>query len=219
MVSGLKVMSCSAVLLGGVVAVPSLAAPSCESLASTLPDVAAIAAKSFPGGTFQPPDPAGFVPTPTRPHAFPPITNLPAFCEVSIVVEPAINAEIWLPLPGAWNNRFRGVGGGGYAGTVSWGALATAVMDGSATASTDTGHSSFAPNNGLGGGGFALKQPADLPNAGLIQDFAERSELELARQSDHSSLLWNGSTLQLLDRMLDRRPTGLDHGPTPSRGI
>jgi hypothetical protein len=183
MVSRLRMLSCSTVLLGAVVAAPSLAAASCESLASSeLADVTSITAKSFPGGTFQPPDPAGFVPTPARPHAFPPIPNLPAFCEVSIVVEPEINVEIWLPLPGAWNNRFRGVGGGGYAGTVSWGALATAVMGGSATASTDTGHSAFAPNNGLGGGGFALKQPADTPNAGLIEDFAERSELELARK-------------------------------------
>jgi hypothetical protein len=182
MMSRLRVLSCSAVLLG-VVAVPGVAAASCESLASSeLPDVTSIAAKSFPGGTFQPPDPAGFVPTPTQPHAFPPIPDLPAFCEVSIVVEPAINLEIWLPLPGAWNNRFRGVGGGGYAGTVSWSALTTAVMGGSATASTDTSHSSFAPNNGLGGGGFALKQPADKPNAGLIQDFVERSEFELARK-------------------------------------
>jgi hypothetical protein len=108
---------------------------------------------------------------------------LPAFCEVSIVVAPAINIEIWLPPPGAWTNRFRAVGGGGYAGTISWTSLAGAVLGGSVTASTDTGHSSFAPNSGLGGGGFALKQPADALNVGLIQDFAERSELELARKA------------------------------------
>ncbi len=184
MVSGLRVLSCSAVLLGAVVAVPSVsAAANCESLASLeIPDVTSITAKSFPGGTFQPPDPVGFVPTSTRPHASPPISNLPAFCEVSVVVEPAINIEIWLPLPSAWTNRFQGVGGGGYAGTISWTALASAVEAGYVTASTDTGHSSFAPNNGLGGGGFALKQPADTLNVGLIQDFAERSELELARK-------------------------------------
>src|SRR5258707_6265838 len=162
MVSGLRVMSCSAVLLGAVVAIPSVsAAANCERLASLeIPDVTSITARSFPGGTFQPPDPVGFVPTSTRPHASSPISNLPAFCEVSVVVEPAINIEIWLPLPPAWTNRFQGVGGGGYAGTISWTALASAVEAGYVTASTDTGHSSFAPNNGLGGGGFALKQPA-----------------------------------------------------------
>jgi hypothetical protein len=184
MVSGLRVLWCSAVLLGAVVAAPTVsAAASCESLASLeIPDVSSITAKSFPGGTFQPPDPTGFVPTPQQPHASPPIPGLPAFCEVSIVVEPAIHIEIWLPLPSAWTNRFRGVGGGGYAGTISWTALADAVAGGSVTASTDTGHSAFAPNNGVGGGGFALKQPADTLNVRLIQDFAERSELELVRK-------------------------------------
>jgi hypothetical protein len=185
MVSGLRMLSCSAVLLGALAAGPTAsAAANCEGLASLeLEDVTSIAAKSFPGGTFQPPDPAGFVPTPARPHASPPIPNLPAFCEVSVVVEPQINVEIWLPLPGAWTNRFQGVGGGGYAGTISWSALAAAVEGGNVTASTDTGHSAFAPNNGLGGGGFGLKQPADTLNVRLIQDFAERSELELARKA------------------------------------
>ena len=84
MMSGLRMLSCSAVLLGAVAALPTTsAAANCEGLASLeLPDVTSITAKSFPGGTFQPPDPAGFVPTPTRPHASPPIPNLPAFCEV-----------------------------------------------------------------------------------------------------------------------------------------
>ncbi len=184
MVRGLRTLSCSAVLLGAVVAMPSLAAAaSCESLANLeIPDVTSIKAKSFPGGTFQPPDPAGFVPTTAAPHASPPIPGLPAFCEVSIMVAPQINIEIWLPLPGAWTNRFRGVGGGGYAGTISWGALADALQGGSATASTDTGHSAFAANNGLSGGGFALSQPGDTLNSQLIEDFAERSELELARK-------------------------------------
>ena len=183
MIARLKMLSCSAVLLGVVVGVPTASAATCGSLGGLqLPDVTSITAKSFPGGTFQPPDPAGFVPTPQRPHAFPPITGLPAFCEVSIVVSPAINIEIWLPLASAWNNRFRGVGGGGYAGTISWTSLAQAIEGGFVTASTDTGHSAFAPNNGLSGGGFALNQPADTLNLGLIKDFAERSELELARK-------------------------------------
>jgi hypothetical protein len=184
MVRVLKALSCSVVLLGAVVVAPTVsAAASCDSLATLeLPDVASIVAKSFPGGTFQPPDPAGFVATPQNPHASPPMPGLPAFCEVSIVVEPQINIEIWLPLPGAWTNRFQGVGGGGYAGTITWTALATAVEGGYATASTDTGHSAFAPNGGPGGGGFALNQPADTLNTGLIRDFAERSELELARK-------------------------------------
>jgi hypothetical protein len=184
MIGRLRVLSCSAILLGTAAAAPAAgAAATCDSLGSlVLPGVTSITARSFAGGTFQPPDPAGFIPTPSRPHAFPPIPGLPAFCEVSIVVAPAINIEVWLPLSGAWNNRFRGVGGGGYAGTISWAALATAVRGGYSTASTDTGHSAFAPNNGLAGGGFALNQPGNTLNWGLIKDFAERSELELARK-------------------------------------
>jgi len=152
-----KLLSCAAVLLGAVAAVSTASAGTCENLATlTLKDVTSITAKSFAGGTFQPPDPAGFVPTPKQPHASPPITGLPPFCEVSIVVAPAINIEIWLPsstsgtssTSPSWTHRFEGVGGGGYAGTISWSALATAVNRGNATASTDTGHSAFASNNG-----------------------------------------------------------------------
>jgi hypothetical protein len=167
MISPLKVLSCSAVLLSAV-AVSTASAGTCENLATlTLKDVTSITAKSFTGGTFQPPD------------GSPQINGLHAFCEVSIVVAPAIHIEIWLPFNN-WTTRFEGVGGGGYAGTISWSALATALNRGNATASTDTGHSAFAPNNGLSGGGFALNQPADTLNFGLIKDFAERSELELA---------------------------------------
>src|SRR5262245_16768840 len=184
MISRLGMLSSSAILLGAIAGTPAaVAAATCDSLGSlVLPGVTSITARSFAGGTFQPPDPAGFVPTPARPHASPPISGLPAFCRVSIVVAPAINIEVWLPNSGAWTTRFQGVGGGGYAGTISWTALAGAVLAGNATASTDTGHSAFAPNNGLGGGGFALNQPSNTLNLGLIKDFAERSELQLARK-------------------------------------
>jgi hypothetical protein len=183
MTAQLKMFSGPVLALGCLAfASTASAATSCEGLGSLeLPRIASISAKSFPGGTFQPPDPAGFVATPAAPHASPSIPGLPGFCEISIVVEPAINIEVWLPLNSAWNTRFRGVGGGGYAGTISWSALANAVEGGYATASTDTGHSAFAANNGNGGGGFALKQQADTLNRGVIEDFAERSELALAR--------------------------------------
>src|ERR1700675_4894041 len=143
MMSGLKVLLGSAVLLSAIAAVPAVsAAATCASLASLqIPDVTSITAKSFPGGTVQPPDPAGFVPPAALPHASPPLPNLPAFCEVSMVVEPQINIEVWLPLPGAWTNRFQGVGGGGYAGTITWTSLAEAIAAGSVPASTDTRHS------------------------------------------------------------------------------
>ena len=69
--------------------------------------------------------------------------NTPAHCEVTGVMTPTADSEIalevWLPADG-WNGKFLGVGNGGYAGTVSRGALAEAVRGGYASASTDTGH-------------------------------------------------------------------------------
>jgi len=69
--------------------------------------------------------------------------NTPAHCEVTGVMTPTADSEIalevWLPADG-WNGKFLGVGNGGYAGSVSRGALAEAVRGGYASASTDTGH-------------------------------------------------------------------------------
>jgi len=114
-----------------------------------------------------------------------------AFCRVQITVEPQINIEVWLPQAANWNHRFQADGGGGYAGSISFSALAKAVTGDAvtgqfATASTDTGHPAFGTANGQGGangamagGGFALN-PADLTlNNGLIRDFASRSEHQM----------------------------------------
>ena len=164
----------SALILCAAVGAQRSEAATCESLSDLLlPEVVSISAKSFPGGTFQPPNPATFVPTPSQPFANPPISGLPAFCEVSVVVAPQIRIEVWLPLASAWNQRFEAVGGGGYAGDISWSALAAAVEGGFATASTDTGHSGSS-------GTFALNTATDTLNWGLILDFAQRSEHELA---------------------------------------
>jgi hypothetical protein len=69
----------------------------------------------------------------------------------------------------AWNERFQAVGGGGYAGSISWAALATAIRNGYVTASTDTGHNGAAQP----GGSFALNPDGTL-NAPSIEDFAFR---------------------------------------------
>lgn len=70
--------------------------------------------------------------------------DAPAFCRVRVVLAPSkdsdIKVEVWLPLDG-WNGRFRGQGNGGFAGYVDYAGLATAVSQGYASASTDTGHS------------------------------------------------------------------------------
>lgn len=68
---------------------------------------------------------------------------LPAHCRIAAVLSPSsdseIHMELWLPATD-WNNRFEGVGNGGWAGNVTFGGMAQALKEGYATASTDTGH-------------------------------------------------------------------------------
>jgi hypothetical protein len=117
-----------------------------------------------PAGSFDPPGPT------------PPLDNLPAFCRVALTVAPQINIEVWLPTD-THNGRFQAVGGGGYAGSISYDAMAAALRSGYATASTDTGHAgSFLS------GAFALN-PDDTLNWRLIKDFASRSLFELTKKA------------------------------------
>jgi feruloyl esterase len=75
----------------------------------------------------------------TPPGALTSPVDLAEHCRVKLVVAPHINIEVWLPVTD-WNGRFQGVGGGGLAGAISHAGLASAVHDGFAAASTDTGH-------------------------------------------------------------------------------
>src|SRR6202790_45746 len=69
---------------------------------------------------------------------------LPSYCRVAATLTPTsdsdIKMEVWLPASVAWNGKFEAVGGGGWAGVISYPAMATALQDGYATSSTDTGH-------------------------------------------------------------------------------
>jgi hypothetical protein len=138
-------------------------AMTCDQLGSVKLKDVTVTAQPVPGGTFTPP--GGM-----------PLNNLPAFCRVSLLIKPQINIEVWLPM--AWNERFQAVGGGGYAGAISWGALATAIRNGYATASTDTGHNGATQP----GGSFALNADGTVNNR-LIEDFAFRSLQQLTIQS------------------------------------
>jgi feruloyl esterase len=73
--------------------------------------------------------------------------------------------EVWLPASG-WNGKLQAVGNGGWAGTISYPAMAQALRRGYATTSTDTGHSEP-------GGAFTLGHPEKFI------DFAYRSEHEM----------------------------------------
>jgi feruloyl esterase len=107
-------------------------AAACESLAGVeLEGTTITLAQPVTDGSFTP---AG------APNA---IANLPPFCRVAGVLRPTSDSnilfEVWLPLNG-WTGRFVGVGNGGWAGNVSYAALANQIRRGNAAGSTDTGH-------------------------------------------------------------------------------
>ena len=115
-------------------------ATSCENLATLLlPHTTITLAQSVAAGEFTPP-PAPDAPPGSQPK---PLENLPGFCRVAVTAHPSadsdIKIEVWMPATN-WNGRFEGVGNGGWAGNISYRALAAALREHFATASTDTGH-------------------------------------------------------------------------------
>jgi Tannase and feruloyl esterase len=121
-----------------VVSSPAAASPNCDALAALrLSDTSISEARSVTSGSFTPPE--------ARARA---LDKLPAFCQVRGVLKPTprstIQFEVWLPESG-WNGKLHVVGNGGLAGTISYPAMATALRDGFATASTDTGHTATEP--------------------------------------------------------------------------
>jgi len=122
---------------------PGQAPGRCESLQGLkLPDTVITSAQFVAAGAFVlPPGATSLLPGAS-------FKTVPAFCRVTGVIRPTsdsdIRFEVWLPGAG-WNGNFQGMGNGGFAGAIDYGApgftgLAAAVSRGSATAATDTGH-------------------------------------------------------------------------------
>jgi feruloyl esterase len=133
------VASVGTLLVFVVLGTPRAAAADCENLAGLkLTDTTITLGQSVAAGTFTPP-PGWVDPSNTFPFK-----NMPAFCRVTGVIKPSsdsdIQFEVWLPLAD-WNGKFQGIGNGGFAGSVQYVGLASALAHGYATASTDTGHS------------------------------------------------------------------------------
>ena len=125
----------------------------CETLTGLmLADTSIALAETVPAGPFTPPGATQAL-------------ELPGFCRVVAMTQPAVNFEVWLPTEG-WNGKFHTSGNGGMAGSISYGAMATALNRGYAAASTDTGHV-------RGDGGFDAKWALNRPD--LIEDFGHRS--------------------------------------------
>jgi feruloyl esterase len=167
-----QVLSRASAVLPGVLVVglwlPAQShAATCDSLSRLTLDNAKITiAQEVAAGTFAPPGAARQGGAPQQSRAF---ASLPAFCRVAATLTPSsdsdIKIEVWLP-SAKWNGKFQAVGNGGWAGSISYAALAAALAAGYATASTDTGH---VGNSGA----FALGHPEK------VTDFSYRSVHEM----------------------------------------
>jgi feruloyl esterase len=120
-------------------------AATCESLTSLSSSTTTITlAQTVAPGSFTQPAGRGGRAGGANPYA-----ALPAFCRVAATLKPTpqsgITIEVWLPASG-WNGKLQVAGNGGWAGSISYGAMATALAAGYATASTDTGHTGGAAN-------------------------------------------------------------------------
>ncbi len=164
-------------------ALPSLAAD-CAALANLkLPATTITSAQTIAPGAFTPPTP-GRGPNPFAP--------LPAFCRVTATLAPSadsdIKIEVWLP-ESNWNGKFEAVGNGGWAGTITYPALATALARGYATASTDTGHATP-------GGAFALGHPEKLVDFGYraVHEMTVQAKSLIANYYGNQAkrAYWNG---------------------------
>ena len=165
----MKSTTCISALLAGILAMVSVRvvraqtdpAVSCLALAEQrLPGTTISVTQTITTGSFTPPGSATA------------ITNLPPLCRVAGLIQPTsesnIRFEVWLPLRN-WNGKFAGVGNGGWAGTISYGALAEQLRRSYASASTNTGHEA-AP--GVNAARFAFEHPDQLI------DFAFRAHHE-----------------------------------------
>jgi feruloyl esterase len=122
----LKVLTAAGLAL---IAAPCFAR-NCESLATLqLPHTTITKAEVIATGTFAPPTGK-------------PLPDLPAFCRVTATIKPSADSgilvEIWM-LRADWSQRLEGTGNGGFAGKISYGALAEGLRRGYAVANTDMG--------------------------------------------------------------------------------
>ena len=157
-----------AIMLFTLITLNAAAQTPCDSLkALNLPDTTVTAAELVPAGPYKS---AGKVPQAGPPQ---PAIVLPAYCRIAAVVKSSsdshIEMEVWMPAQ-TWNGKFQAVGNGGWAGMISYPAMASALKEGYATASTDTGHTG---GNSLFGIGHPEK----------VVDYAYRSVHEMTAKS------------------------------------
>ena len=147
---------------------PPATPQTCEQLAQlALPNTKITTAQTVAAGAFAPP--ANMTPWLAGDPNF--YKGLPSFCRVTATSKPTadsdIKIEVWLPTTG-WNGKFRGQGNGGFAGEIDYHLLGLAVLQGYASAATDTGHAAEG-----GDATWALGHPEK------IVDFAYRAIHEM----------------------------------------
>src|SRR5688572_6745803 len=122
----------------------------CERLATlTLPNTTITTAQLVAAGPFTPPRGGGPAPAPAAPPAAgapaagraggppggpvgAPPAMLPEHCRIAATLKPSadsdIKIEVWMPTR-TWNGKFQAVGNGGWAGNISYPAMATALRE------------------------------------------------------------------------------------------
>jgi feruloyl esterase len=171
----------------------------CENLKSlNLPNVTFTRVESVPEGPFVPPTGPGAAQAAAagapvgrggggRGPAAPPLM-LKAHCRAAMVLAPSsdskIEMELWLPEAADWNGKFQAQGNGGWAGAITFPAMAQALKEGYATASNDTGHTGGDPAFGLG-------------HTEKLVDFAWRANHEMTVQSKAIISAYYGKTSKL----------------------
>ena len=131
----------------------------CDQLKLSFPDATVSSIQFVPAGPFAAPTgsltpviPGPAAPVPAAAKGAPagrggrgpagPAAQVPAYCRVLMVMKPSsdslIDTAVFLPTEN-WNGKLQVVGNGGWAGSVSYPAMAAALREGYAAASNDTG--------------------------------------------------------------------------------
>ena len=195
-----------------LLAAPAWAATPCASLKSlTLPNVTITTAELVAAGPFVQPGRAGGPPPAAAPAggrggapAVPPLM-LPAHCRDRGDADALVRlrhqeSKCGCPSEG-WNGKYQAVGNGGWAGVISYPAMASALREGYATSSTDTGH--------VGGTSAPL-----IGHPEKVIDYSHRAvhEMTVTSKALINAFYDRAPRLSVLERLLHRRPPGADVG-------
>jgi feruloyl esterase len=154
-------------VLAGLFFVPARASAqqSCESLTSLkIPNVTITSATSINAPPdFEVPSTGGRFGTPAGLKVSVPFCRVVAFSAPTS--DSHISFEVWLPVAANWNGKYIGIGNPGFIGSISYAGLTREIARGSATASTDTGHSDVGATNEAPSG-WAIGHPEKVADWG-----------------------------------------------------